>query len=313
MPRTRTRLIAAAVLTVALPLSACTTSTPPSSEPTAATPSAPAPSTAPPSKPAPSIDVSGQLAMIEDRYGVTIGVSARTADGSAVEYRQNDRFGYASTIKVFAAAMLLKTTTPEDRAAVVTFTEADIDEAGYSPVTTEHLATGLTLEQLAEAAVRGSDNTAMNLVLKALGGPEALQQFLRTLGDDTTVVTSYEPDLNTVTPGDDNNTTTPAAFTTALQSLLADESIADTMLTWMRGNATGDRLIRAGAPTGWQVADKSGGAGGIRNDIAVVTRPDGEQLILAILTTTDDPAASYNDAVVEETARVVLGAIPTPR
>jgi beta-lactamase class A len=315
MPRTRKHLIAAAVLALALPLAGCTSSPAPSTEPSTATRSAPAPTTASPTAPAPAppIDVSEQLAALEDRYGVAIGVSARTAEGSVVEYRQSDRFGYASTIKVFAAAMLLKTTTPEERAAVVTFTQADIDAAGYSPVTTEHLSTGLTLDQLAEAAVRRSDNTALNLVLSAVGGPDALQQFLRTLGDDTTMVTSYEPDLNTATPGDDSNTTTPAAFTTALQSLLADESLADTILTWMTGNATGDRLIRAGAPAGWQVADKSGGAGGIRNDIAALTTPAGEQLTLTILTTTDDPAAPYDDAVVEETARVVLGALPTPR
>lgn len=308
MPRTRRRLLAPTLLAVALSLSACTSA-----------PAAPSgPATVSPSPPAPTADTSGQfdvseqLAAIEAQYGVTIGVSARTTEGSTVEYRQNDRFGYASTIKVFAAAMLLKTTTPEERAATITFTQADIVAAGYSPVTTEHLAAGLTLEQLAEAAVRDSDNTAMNLVLNAVGGPEALQQFLRTLGDDTTVVTSYEPDLNTVTPGDTSNTTTPAAFATALQSLLADDSLAATMLTWMTGNATGDRLIRAGAPAGWQVADKSGGAGGIRNDIAVVTTPDGEELVLTILTTTNDPAAPYDDAVVEETARVVLGALPTP-
>src|SRR5690625_6617540 len=42
------------------------------------------------------------------------------------------------------------------------------------------------------------------------------------------------------------------------------------LIDWMSANATGDTLIRAGAPTDWVVADKSGGAGPLRNDIAVV-------------------------------------------
>lgn len=253
--------------------------------------------------------MSAPLAAMEAEYGVRVGVSALAADGSAVEYRADERFGYASTLKVFAAGLLLATTTPAERSATVTWTQADLDAAGFSPATTEHLDDGLTLEQLAEAAVRQSDNTALNLVLEAVGGPDALQRFLRGLGDPTTVVTADEPELNTVTEGSDANTTTPAAFTAALEAQLQDEAVAGTLLTWMSGNATGDALIRAGAPAGWVVADKSGGAGGIRNDIAVVTRPDGERILLSILTTKTDPDADNDDAVVAETARAVLGGL----
>lgn len=42
----------------------------------------------------------------------------------------------------------------------------------------------------------------------------------------------------------------------------------------MKGNATGDKLIRAGVPTDWVVGDKSGaGSYGTRNDIAIVWPP----------------------------------------
>ncbi|NQX36414.1 class A beta-lactamase [Herbiconiux sp. VKM Ac-2851] len=312
MPRITARVAAGALLVVALPLSGCGSA--PSAAPISATTTAPSASesTKVPAStqvPAPAIDVSGPLAAIEAEYGVRVGVSALSADGRAVAYRADERFGYASTLKVFAAGLLLGTTTPAERSATVTWTQDDLDTTGYSPVTAEHLLDGLTLEQLAEAAVRQSDNTALNLVLEAVGGPDALQQFLRSLGDDATVVSSYEPELNTVTEGSDANTTTPAAFTTSLQALLKDESVADTLLAWMSGNATGDALIRAGVPDGWVVADRSGGAGGIRNDIAVVTTPGGERILLSILTTKTDPDADYDDAVVAETARAVLGAL----
>lgn len=43
----------------------------------------------------------------------------------------------------------------------------------------------------------------------------------------------------------------------------------------MSNNATGDELIRAGVPSDWIVADKSGaGSYGTRNDIAIVTPPN---------------------------------------
>lgn len=274
----------------------------------------PAPGAGATTAPTPTrVDLSAELAAIESRYGVTIGVSARSTTGVEVEHRASDRFGYASTLKVFAAALLLATTSPEQRAATLTWTQADVDTAGYSPVTGEHIDSGLTLAELAEAAVRRSDNTALNLVLTAVGGPDALQGFLRTLGDDSTMVGAFEPELNTVTPGDPANTTTPSTYRAALQRVFDGGVLSDadaaTLRQWMSGNGTGDTLIRAGAPEGWIVADKSGGAGGIRNDIARVTTPEGEEIDVVILTATVDPAAPYDDAAVAETARVVLDAM----
>ncbi len=177
------------------------------------------------------------------------------------------------------------------------WTAADVTASGHSPVTSQHVADGLTWAQLAEAAVRESDNTALNLVLDRIGGPSALQQGLGRLGDTTTQVVHDEPELNTVTPGSTADTTTAAAFAADLHVLLGgrshglDESDRATLLDWMGGNRTGDTLVRAGAPTGWTVADKSGGAGGIRNDVAWVTRPDGDPVVLVVLTRRNAPAS----------------------
>lgn len=198
------------------------------------------------------------------------------------------------------------------RDEVVTWSAEDVEAAGYSPVTSEQVETGLPLSQLAEAAVRRSDNTALNLVLARIGGPAALDAALGALGDEVTEVINAEPLLNVIEPGSTDDTTTPAAFTDDL-TRLADGSYlkpADraTLLAWMSGNATGDTLIRAGAPAGWQVADKSGGAGGIRNDIAIVDRPDGAPIVLTILTNTLDPDAEYDDALVAKAASLALAA-----
>jgi len=74
----------------------------------------------------------------------------------------------------------------------------------------------------------------------------------------------------------------------------------------MSGNATSDSLIRAGAPSDWTVADKSGGAGGIRNHVAIVTPPNGAPIIISVLTAKNDPAAEYDDELVPRAARAVL-------
>ena len=77
----------------------------------------------------------------------------------------------------------------------------------------ETLDTGLTAAELAEAAVRDSDNTATNLIFDRIGGASGLDAALEKLGDNVTEVVDVEPDLNTIAPGSTANTTTAEAFT----------------------------------------------------------------------------------------------------
>lgn len=281
----------------------------------ASVPDAPAPTSSPSQESSPPqvIVLDDDLEPIEEEFHARVGVSVLdTGTGATIDYRSDERFGYASTLKVFAVAEMLHQTAPEQRDELLTWTEEDATDAGYSPVTSEHVTDGLTLAQVAEAALRDSDNAAMNLVLEYIGGTEALQSGLGRLGDSTTDVADIEPELNRVVPGDTGNTTTPEAFTTGLSALLQPEHLdgADraTLLEWMSGNATGDALIRAGAPADWEVADKSGGAGAMRNDIAVVTAPGRDPIIVTILTEKNDPDAAYEDEIVARVAEVVLAA-----
>lgn len=292
----------------------------PAGSPTSGGPATSVPATATPTPtptlgpdPATAAAVHRALTGLEREYDATVGVVATdTVTGETFAHNGNRRFGYASTIKAFAAAQFLRSVPADARDEVVHWTAADVAAAGYSPVTEQHVADGLSYEQLAEAAVRMSDNTALNLVLTRIGGPSGLDAALTELGDTTTEVVHGEPDLNTIEPGSTEDTTTPAAFTAALATVLDGSTLdrADTALLvdWMGGNATGDALIRAGAPDGWVVVDKSGGAGPIRNDVARVTPPGGDPIVLSVLTTRNDPDAAYDDALVARSASAVLGA-----
>jgi len=259
--------------------------------------------------------VAADLAALEAEYDARVGVSVvDTGTGATLSHRADERFGYASSLKALAAAQFLHDVPADQRDGVVTWTAADVEAAGYSPVTSEHVADGLPLVQLAEAAVRRSDNTALNLVLARIGGPAGLDAGLAAIEDRTTEVVGTEPDLNTIEPGSTDDTSTPTAFTADLVALLDGRWLADDdralLLDWMSGNATGDTLIRAGAPSGWVVADKSGGAGGIRNDVAVVTPPGRAPVVVTVFTSRNDPDADYDDALVARTAALVLGALP---
>ena len=70
----------------------------------------------------------------------------------------------------------------------------------------------MTLAALCAAAVEYSDNTAANLLLQTIGGPEGLTRYARSLGDEQTRLDRLEPHLNSAVPGDERDTTTPAAM-----------------------------------------------------------------------------------------------------
>ena len=252
-----------------------------------------------------------QLKMLEDRYDARVGVSALDTESDvSVDHRADERFGFASSLKVFAVAELLDRTTPKELEKNVSWTQADVDEAGWTPVTEKHVDEGLPLEDVAESALRVSDNLAMNIVLDELGGPEALDDALEKNGDMTTEVTDEEPELNDVEDGSTDNTTTPAAITADLQSLLDPQRFSDddrrVLFDWMSANETGDPLIRAGAPEGWVVRDKSGHSDAIQNDIAVVTPPDRQPIVVSVMTEADDPESEDGPALVAAVAEAVL-------
>ncbi len=108
---------------------------------------------------------------------------------------------------------------------------------------------------------------------------------MRETGDTVTKSERFEPELNEVHPGETRDTSTPEAIAKTLQSFTLGSALPtekrELLVDWMKRNTTGDKLIRAGVPKGWEVADKTGaGSYGTRNDIAIIWPPNKNQLFL---------------------------------
>lgn len=75
----------------------------------------------------------------------------------------------------------------------------------------------------------------------------------------------------------------------------------------MKRNTTGDALIRAGVPEGWEVADKTGsGSYGTRNDIAIIWPSKGDPIVLAVLSSREKKDADYDDKLIAEATEMVM-------
>lgn len=310
----RRRLLAGAAVLTAAVTAGCTTdrpaTAPPTSVPTVTATALPTVPATPATSPVPAPP---ELAALERRFGARLGVYAvDTGTGRTLAHRADERFAYASTCKALAAGALLAATSDADLDRVVRYRRADL--VAHSPVTERHVATGMTLRDAAEAAVRYSDNTAGNLLFDALGGPAGFERALRDAGDRVTRPVRGEPDLNAATPGDERDTSTPRALVGSLRAYTLGGALPpadrELLLSWMRASTTGSGLVRAGVPAGWQVADKSGTGGyGTRNDIAVVWPPGGAPIVLAVMSNRDSRDAEPDDALVAQAARATVTAL----
>ncbi|ANV74685.1 class A beta-lactamase (plasmid) [Bacillus thuringiensis] len=250
------------------------------------------------------------FAKLEKEYDAKLGIYALdTGTNQTVSYRSDDRFAFASTSKSLAVGALLRQNSIEALDERITYTREDL--SNYNPITEKHVDTGMTLKELADASVRYSDSTAHNLILKKLGGPSAFEKILREIGDTVTNSERFEPELNEVNPGETHDTSTPKAIAKTLQSFALGTVLPsekrELLVDWMKRNTTGDKLIRAGVPKGWEVADKTGaGSYGTRNDIAVIWPPNKKPIVLAILSNHDKEDAEYDDKLIADATKTVL-------
>jgi len=121
-------------------------------------------------------------------------------------------------------------------------------------------------------------------VMRRMGGPEALTRFWRGLGDGVSRIDGYEPEINVIPPGTEENSTTPRAMALTLQRIVLGDVLAansrERLQQWMEATRTGMRRIRAGLPPGWRGLDKTGtgmraGVGNKTNDVAILFPPGG--------------------------------------
>ena len=257
-------------------------------------------------------DAPTRIAAIETRIGGQIGVAALdTSNSKRIDYRPEERFPMCSTFKFLAVAAVLKR-VDDKQDKLERFVSYDAKEIlEYAPVTKEHLKEGgMTLGALCAAAIEQSDNTAGNLLLDAIGGPAGLTNFVRTLGDLVTRLDRIEPELNSAIPGDERDTTTPAAICSDMQRLLLGDALSEAsrrqLEEWLQHNETGGQMIRGGVPKTWSIGDKTGrGGNGATNDIAIMRPPDRAPILLAIYSVGSTAAANDRSAAIAEVAKIV--------
>lgn len=259
------------------------------------------------------------LAALERRAGGRLGVALLdTGSGRRWVHRGDERFGLCSTFKLPLAGAVLQAVDQGRLRADARLPLRRSERVPHMPATEAWLARGwATPLALAEAAQVTSDNLAANVLLRALGGPEAFTGWLRAQGDPVTRIDRYEPALNRVLPGDARDTSSPAALAGTVARLCAGDTLLaasrDRLIAWMVATQTGRNRLRAGLPAAWRAGDKTGtgfspGLPDRLNDVAVFWPPGRQPWVLACFY--EGPAQSttwvrpQDEAVLAEVGRL---------
>ena len=199
----------------------------------------------------------------------------------------------------------------------IRFLPSDRYPGTYSPLQDAHPEANVDvpLQYLLQLSVGESDNTATDILLRLIGGPQAVQESMNKLGLPAIHVRDSERGLHDDFQAQYRNDAEPAAMV-ALLRMLADHSPLSAEHTallnrWMTESSTGPHRIKGLLPAGTLVAHKTGTSGehnGLApatNDVGLITLPNGQRLALAIFVTNAHADEATRDAVIARIAKTI--------
>lgn len=251
---------------------------------------------------------------IQKQIGGRLGVHVLDSQsGKRIGIDDDSRYAMTSTFKLPLAAALLWQVDRKAFTLDLTLPIAKADLLQNSSAVEAKLAAGadaMTLRDLCAAVLTVSDNAAANILLRGIGGPPALTRFFRSLGDNVSRLDREEPHLNSNTPGDARDTTSPRAMVDSMLKIFTQDVLSLSsralLIDWMAASRTGIERVRAGLPKAWNAGDKAGGGdNGAINDIAIAYPPQRRPIFIAVYMSESKLATAALNAAHAEIGSVI--------
>jgi beta-lactamase class A len=220
------------------------------------------------------------------------GIAAMdVATGKMISFNGNEAFPMASTMKVAVAAAYL----------------AEVDAGRRS---LDDMIGNVSAARLMDVMMTRSDNHATDMLISTLGGPAAVDGWMRRHGltgirVDRTIaqVLSARRDLRDV-----RDSSTPTAMLGLLRVIDAGTALKpesrSLLLDMMWRCRTGSNRIRGILPAGAKVENKTGTLSGYTGDVGFLTSPGGRRIAVAFFAR----GGENRPAVIATAARMIYDA-----
>jgi beta-lactamase class A len=173
----------------------------------------------------------------------------------------------------------------------------------------------LSLSEILKYTVSQSDNSGCDILLKFLGGPEAVRNYINKIGIEDFAIVSGEKEMHEDTDIQYKNWTTPIAAVELLKVFYDRKILSKNSYNFLwqilTETETGKNRIKEQLPGGTIVAHKTGTSGtnseGVTaavNDIGIVQLPDKRYFIIAVFVSDSKESMEKNEKIISDISKL---------
>lgn len=261
-----------------------------------------------------------QIEQIIAEKQATIGVAISDENGKDIAtLKGNAHFPMQSVFK-FPVAVTVLHQVDKGRLnldQMISISAADLDNDLYSPIRDEYPeGTSLPLAKVFQYAAAESDNIATDKLLKLVGGPQKVENYIKATDIQDIAITYNEKEQQSQWDKQFENWITPAASNQILQQFYKNEgqllSQKSHQFLWetMKSSTTGPESIRGKLPKETVVAHKTGHSGtnsedvtAAVNDIGIIFLPNEHFFYLSVYVSNSKEKDGRNQKVIADIAK----------
>jgi beta-lactamase class A len=255
--------------------------------------------------------------IVKDAKG-TVGFAMMVIEGQdTLSYNGNAHLPMQSVMK-FPIAITVLNAVDEGRLALdqlIHINKSDLPVT-YSPLRDKFPEgnVDISVRELLSYMVSLSDNDACDILLKVLGGPGVVDDYMHSFGISKMAVKASEYDMAQAWDVQFTNWTTPKEMIRLLDIAMKPNFLSKTSYAYlwqiMQATSTGPKQIKDLLPTGTIVAHKTGrsntnseGITAATNDVGVITLPNGKHLTIAIFVSNSSADLDTRESVIARIAK----------
>ena len=195
--------------------------------------------------------------------------------------------------------------------------KSDLIPGLYSPITEKYPNANveIPLSEILTYTVAQSDNVGCDIMLKLLGGPAVVDDYIHKTGVKDVAIVSNEENQQKDWSVQFGNWSTPAAATALLQFFYSKKLLSpksqDFLWNTMLATSTGKDRLKGRLPAGTAVAHKTGtsntnkGVTAAVNDIGIIKLPNGKHYAISVFVSNSKENDADNAKIIADISKLV--------
>ena len=266
-------------------------------------------------------DLKRQIEQILSTKKATVGVAIVGGDGKDEVVVNGERRYPMQSVFKFHIGLAMMTEIDKGKFSLdqkIEIKKSELLPGLWSPIREAFPeGTSMTIAEILKYTVSQSDNVGCDVLLRLLGGPEAVEKFVKSNGVKYIAIRINEETMQSNWDMMFQNWTTPKAANELLKKFYENkkkqlsQKSHDFIWKIMRETSTGPQRLKGQLPEGTVVAHKTGYSGAHKttgiyaavNDIGIVFLPNGKYFFISVFVTDSKEDFDTNERIIADIAK----------